>query len=60
MWTRFALLALLALPWVDQVKAGQPKTADYIVYVGTYTRTASKGIYACGFIPPTASSRRWD
>jgi len=51
MWTRFALLALLALPWVDQVKAGQPKTADYIVYVGTYTRTASKGIYAWRFHP---------
>ena len=44
MWIRFTLLALLALP-----SMGQPKNADYIVYVGTYTRTASKGIYAWRF-----------
>jgi len=29
-----------------------PLLSGQIVYVGTYTRTSSKGIYACGFNPP--------
>ena len=44
----FALLVLLVLPC-----AGQQSNREYLMYAGTYTRTASKGIYAWRFQPST-------
>ena len=47
-WCYFALFVLLVLPC-----AGQQTNREYLVYAGTYTRTASKGIYAWRFQPST-------
>jgi 6-phosphogluconolactonase len=49
-----AFLSLLA-PFADQVIRGNNAQGEMIVYVGTYTRQKSKGIYAYRFKPDTGS-----
>jgi 6-phosphogluconolactonase len=47
-WILAAILVVSA-PFLFAALAGAAGNGDYIVYIGTYTRGSSKGIYACRF-----------